>query len=482
VYLFERDCSVQRRHQKVIEEAPAPGMTEERRQAMGEAAVAAARAVNYVGAGTVEFIVEPSGRFYFMEMNTRLQVEHPVTEMITGLDLVEWQLRVASGEALPLTQEQLTRCGHSIEARIYAENPEKNFIPSTGKIEKFHFPEENEFLRIESGIRKGSEISPYYDPMIAKISSIGVNRGDAVLKLKNALSSTIIYGNGLVTNILFLEKILMNEKFISGEFSTNFINDEFKNGFKATIDPDNMENINDLKDILIGALISGLENIQFLAAHNLSFFPLINKNFYLTFFLNEIRYFFKVHIVKQDSEIKIISIDDEILNLDILIVKNENNLLSLRVLNQSMMNNQEEYNCIDDRLFFKYINLDYNKVNIEHNALSLRVEIYSEKEFESFKKISKFRDELSLKSNGNNNMILKSPLPGVVSSIFVSESDIASETSKLLIIESMKMQNIILPQFSGEARVKKIFVKQGETIRTDQLMIEFENINENKSL
>ncbi|HEY9063480.1 MAG TPA: biotin carboxylase N-terminal domain-containing protein, partial [Burkholderiaceae bacterium] len=196
LYLFERDCSVQRRHQKVLEEAPAPGMSEARRREMGAAAVAAAKAVGYVGAGTVEFIAEPTPdgdlRFYFMEMNTRLQVEHPVTEAITGLDLVEWQLRVASGEPLPLAQEQLRINGHAIEARICAENPDAQFLPATGTLEVYRTPPgasafERARVRVDAGVREGDAISPYYDSMIAKLIVWGRDRAEALARLDAAL-------------------------------------------------------------------------------------------------------------------------------------------------------------------------------------------------------------------------------------------------------------------------------------------------------
>ena len=234
VYLFERDCSVQRRHQKVLEEAPAPGMTLERRAAMGEAAVAAAKAVGYVGAGTVEFIANQDGSFYFMEMNTRLQVEHPVTEMITGTDLVEWQLRVAAGEPLPLLQHQLKLHGHSIEARIYAENPEKGFLPSIGTLRHLHTPSAVTFelggeaaagvpaaVRIDSGVRGGDTISPFYDPMIAKLIVWGEDRNEALARMAQALSEYQIVG--LATNIAFLKRLIESKPFSGADLDTGLI-------------------------------------------------------------------------------------------------------------------------------------------------------------------------------------------------------------------------------------------------------------------
>ncbi|MCH7391252.1 acetyl/propionyl/methylcrotonyl-CoA carboxylase subunit alpha [Acinetobacter dispersus] len=224
VHLFERDCSVQRRHQKVLEEAPAPQMPAEKLDAMRQAAIDAARAVDYVGAGTVEFIVEQDGTAYFMEMNTRLQVEHPVTEMITGEDLVEWQLRVADGEPLPKLQHQLQIHGHALEARIYAEEPEKGFLPAIGKIDYLHYPTQNQSVRVDSGIVEGDEITTYYDPMIAKLIVWGKNREAALIQMQHALSQ--FHVDGLGNNIAFLEKIVRSDSFKQAKLDTNLIHRE----------------------------------------------------------------------------------------------------------------------------------------------------------------------------------------------------------------------------------------------------------------
>ena len=235
VYLFERDCSVQRRHQKVLEEAPAPGMTEALRAQMGAAAVAAAKAVNYVGAGTVEFIVEQTAydkpesmKFYFMEMNTRLQVEHPVTEAITGLDLVEWQLRVASGEPLPLQQSEIRMTGHAIEARICAENPDNNFLPATGTLQVYRKPQASSFergtIRIDDGVREGDTISPFYDSMVAKLIVHGDTREQALARLDTALAQTHIVG--LNTNVQFLRHVVRSQAFATAQLDTALIQRE----------------------------------------------------------------------------------------------------------------------------------------------------------------------------------------------------------------------------------------------------------------
>jgi 3-methylcrotonyl-CoA carboxylase alpha subunit len=226
IHLYERDCSLQRRHQKVIEEAPAPGMTDDLRARMGAAAVAAAKAVGYAGAGTVEFIADGSGGlkrdgFWFMEMNTRLQVEHPVTEAITGFDLVEWQFRIAAGERLPVTnQSEIPLRGHAVEARLYAEDPERGFLPSTGKLAALSFPE-GEGLRVDSGVEQGGEISPYYDPMIAKVIAHADTREAALDRLAGALDRTIVAGPR--TNLAFLAALCRSSDFRSGAFDTGYI-------------------------------------------------------------------------------------------------------------------------------------------------------------------------------------------------------------------------------------------------------------------
>ncbi|HZJ94127.1 MAG TPA: acetyl/propionyl/methylcrotonyl-CoA carboxylase subunit alpha [Thiopseudomonas sp.] len=221
VYLHERDCSIQRRHQKVVEEAPAPGITPELRKAMGEAAVKAASAIGYVGAGTVEFLLDARGEFFFMEMNTRLQVEHPITELITGEDLVAWQIRIARGETLPLQQKDIPLHGHAMEVRLYAEDPDNDFLPATGTLEVYREPAAGFGRRVDSGIEEGDSISPFYDPMVGKLIAWGENREEARQRLLSMLKETRIYG--VQTNLAFLGRILAHPAFAAAELDTGFI-------------------------------------------------------------------------------------------------------------------------------------------------------------------------------------------------------------------------------------------------------------------
>ena len=261
VYLFERDCSVQRRHQKVLEEAPAPGMTPARRAAMGKAAVEAARAVGYVGAGTVEFIVPTEnaqdGSFYFMEMNTRLQVEHPVTEMITGLDLVEWQLKVGSGETLPLRQEQLVIRGHALEARIYAEDPDKGFLPSVGHLIHLAPPAETLHVRVDTGVEQGDEISPHYDPMIAKLIVWDETRERALARMLQALADYRVVG--VSNNIGFLSRLVACPAFAQADLDTGLIERE-----RAFLFPESSEP--PVEAWLVAALAELVRDQQYAAA------------------------------------------------------------------------------------------------------------------------------------------------------------------------------------------------------------------------
>jgi len=221
LYLNERDCSIQRRHQKVVEEAPAPGLSPELRRAMGEAAVKAAQAIGYVGAGTVEFLLDERGDFFFMEMNTRLQVEHPVTELITGLDLVAWQIRVARGEPLPITQEQVPLIGHAIEVRLYAEDPDNDFLPATGTLALYREANAGPGRRVDSGVSEGDEVSPFYDPMLGKLIAWGENREEARLRLLAMLKETCV--GGVKTNLAFLSRVLAHPAFANAELDTGFI-------------------------------------------------------------------------------------------------------------------------------------------------------------------------------------------------------------------------------------------------------------------
>ena len=228
VYLGERDCSIQRRHQKVVEEAPCPVMTPELREAMGTSAVEAAKAVNYVGAGTVEFLLDEEGQFYFLEMNTRLQVEHPVTELVTGYDLVEWQIRVARGEVLPAEQQDIELFGHAIEVRLYAEDPASGFLPSTGTINLFTQPL-GPGIRVDAGVETGDEVTPFYDAMVAKLITYGDTREDARLKMRSALQDTALFGPA--NNRDFLIDVMDQAEFISGAATTAFIADNYGEAF-----------------------------------------------------------------------------------------------------------------------------------------------------------------------------------------------------------------------------------------------------------
>ncbi len=233
VHLFERDCSIQRRHQKVIEEAPAPNLKNDTRNAIGKAAVEVAKSIHYIGAGTIEFLMDKTENFYFMEMNTRLQVEHPITEMITGIDLVEWQFKVAAGEVLPLQQSEIKQQGHAIEARVYAEDPDNQFMPSTGCITYLKTPKQRKYIRLDTGITQGDVVSPFYDPMLAKLIIWSETRETAIMRMRSALTNYAIAG--IKNNINYLTEIISQPSFIQAKLSTKFL-DENQIKSQSTID------------------------------------------------------------------------------------------------------------------------------------------------------------------------------------------------------------------------------------------------------
>merc|ERR1712110_986192 len=282
VYLYERDCSVQRRHQKIIEEAPAPNISSETRVAIGEAAVRAALAVGYEGAGTVEFIMDDKENFFFMEMNTRLQVEHPVTEAITGQDLVSWQFKIAAGEKIPVTQEDMPMNGHSFEARIYAEDPENNFMPGAGHLVKVLPPKEDS--RVDTGVQTGDEVSAFYDPMIAKLIVHDVDRDTALKKLERKLQEYSIVG--LPTNIPFLLTLCRHPKFIEGDVHTDFIPEHESSLFPEKSDrlPDDQLAKGILARVLLDNAKSGTSQDPFknsnfrVNSSNIRKIPIISKN------------------------------------------------------------------------------------------------------------------------------------------------------------------------------------------------------------
>lgn len=491
VSLLERECSIQRRNQKIIEEAPSPFLVslgkkgEEIRKEMIRQSINLVKKINYYSVGTVEFVVDESGNFYFLEVNTRIQVEHTITEEAVRIktsngdkkiDIVKLMLDIENSEKLNFKQDDVFFKFHSIEARIYAENPEKNFLPSTGKIEKFHLPDESEKIRVDFGVRVGSEVTSYFDPMIGKICGTGKDRLDALLSLQSGISELVILGSSIHTNILFLESILRNENFLKSKFSTDFIKNEYNGQFNHLIDPLNINLIDIFQRILIINIILCFENLQFISAHGFGFLPYIKANFYITFLFNEKRFAFKINI-SDDLKYRYISINDNELGFLSLTLSNKNNLLKIKALKTHntikdfRINNSSNNNIYED-ITVRYITHDYNKYYIEYCGFSFQSEVYSEREFEEYKKIIEKRDEISRNLTKQNKLILKSPLPGIITDIFVNQDDIIDFSSRIMSIESMKMQNIITSELEN-SKIKKIFVKKGDIVKTGDNLIEF---------
>ena len=445
VHLFERDCSVQRRHQKVLEEAPAPKMQEAKLEAMREAAINAARAVDYVGAGTVEFIVEQDGTAYFMEMNTRLQVEHPVTEMITGQDLVEWQLRVAFGEPLPKQQHELQIHGHALEARVYAEEPEKGFMPAIGQINYLHYPAQNDFVRVDSGIIEGDEITTFYDPMIAKLIIWGENREAALVQMHNALSQ--FHVEGLGNNIAFLDRLVASESFTHANLDTNLIQREEDYLFNTARQTSN-ELIASaaLTELLLRFSQNKVANNPVWQAN-----PLWRSNV-------KSSYPIKFKLADQDLCIRLTSnngtLGQSCFTADINGEKIE---LSGEILNKNLV----------------AVELQGKKDTLAFSQSKDALTIFKNGKTYAFHYIkNNYSAEDSAGSEGN----LKAPMPGAITQVFVTANQSVKKDEVLLTLEAMKMEYAIRAPFDGV--VIASYFQKGDQVKAGDELVEFQALEE----
>lgn len=436
VYLFERDCSVQRRHQKVIEEAPAPGVTEETRRQLGEAAVRAAQAVNYVGAGTVEFIMDSEQRFYFMEMNTRLQVEHPITEMITGTDLVEWQIKVAQGEPLPLRQEQLRVNGHSFEARIYAEDPDNNFMPGAGSLVFLRTPTPSEQVRIDTGVREGDEVSVHYDPMIAKLAVWGPDRPTALRRLYQSLSEYTLVG--LANNISFLMRLAAHPAFRQGLVHTGFIpahNDELFLRPEVS------------KPVICAAVLSLLahERAETLGAQTRESFP--SLNFTVPFRVNS-NCKRKVLLTSRDKKHEVLV---TFLEPDSYLMRCGDE--AFQVLGRA---------AIERGVAHVECEVQGTDIKIRTVLYDGTLHVFTADGVEQMSVPTPAYLENAAGAGGTGKKGAVAPMPGVVEKLFVKEGDTVSEGDPLVVMIAMKMEYVIKAATAGV--VEKLLYKAGDNV------------------
>lgn len=418
IHLGERDCSVQRRHQKVLEEAPCPVMTPELRARMGEAAVQAARSVNYVGAGTVEFLLDESGAFFFLEMNTRLQVEHPVTEIVTGLDLVAMQIRVAQGGSLGLTQEDIELSGHAIEARLYAENPSQGFLPATGRVDYLSRPEG---VRFDSGVETGSEVSPFYDPMIAKIIASGPDRETARRRLVQALETTVLFG--VPTNRQFLIEALSVEDFISGRATTAFIAENFG--------PDRLAAPPLTDEVAALAALTQYLSARERAAVNIP---------------PEIMGWCSAHPVSQPFEYDGKRVEIRAVESKLFVANCGGSDIEMRVENWT--DGQAQYALTSGRKTLSWLVRDAAVIHLQIGAANYQLT--------NSLAIPAVRETLA----GQGDII--APLHGALIEIFVAKDDVVDVGSRLAVVEAMKMQHDILADVSG--KVEEIFAEVGAQV------------------
>lgn len=445
IYLGERDCSIQRRHQKVVEEAPSPFVDEDLRKRMGEAAVQAAKACNYVGAGTVEFLVDSEKNFYFLEMNTRLQVEHPVTELITGTDLVAWQIRVASGEKLPLTQEQVQLNGHAMEVRLYAEDPANNFLPQTGSIHRWA-PFDSEGVRIDSGLlsgdKKNQSVSPFYDPMLAKIIAYGVNREEARRRLRQAVQESTIFGVNV--NSEFLSEVLNHRVFIDGQATTAFINEDF--GENETLTPQESTSLEKALACVVSYLKLGNDKPKTNSSnqsHTLGLGGWSNTG--------HSPWPYKIKFNDTEWELKLQE------------SKSEN-----KVLNFDIMENEANISILDVSVGDQHIRFNHNGVYKKAEYLINGKTIYLKlgtaySQFEDITHVSSAAKE----SIGSGQ--ITASMDGAIIDVFVGSGDKVSKGQTLVILEAMKMEHPLKSDIDGT--IETVSIGKGDQVKLKQLLV-----------
>ncbi|CAG8569951.1 6295_t:CDS:10 [Cetraspora pellucida] len=452
VHLFERDCSVQRRHQKILEEAPAPGLSKEIRQELGVKAVAAAKAVNYVGAGTVEFIMDNKDkRFYFMEMNTRLQVEHPVTEMVTSTDLVQWQLEVASGNPLPMTQDELSLDGHAFEARIYAENPENNFLPDTGPLLHVRTPTASSNVRLETGFEQGDEINVYYDPMIAKLITKGTNRTEALRILRKALQEYEIVG--LSTNIEFLKRIVSHPAFIQGDVETGFIAKHEKELFAPNPEVSSYA----IVQAVLSLILKEHQELKKTAIG--SFDPYSPWGLYFGYRLNAIH---ERNILFHDQNDVHIPVDIKYLqdnSFDITIHHGKDNLITFERVTGQWDEVEKQVVADIDGIRFK------SRIIMEKNNKMVI--------FDRDGKIVLYIPEPLYLSSAVLDVAhsIKTPMPCKISQVLVQPGQTVEKGMPLLVLEAMKMEHVIKSPFTG--KIEKVYYNVGDLVEENKELVAF---------
>jgi propionyl-CoA carboxylase alpha chain len=428
VYLWERECSIQRRHQKVIEEAPSPFLDARTRKAMGEQAVALAKAVKYKSAGTVEFIVDKNRKFYFLEMNTRLQVEHPVTELITGLDLVELMIRVAAGEKLPFQQKDVKLDGWAVEARLYAEDPFRNFLPSTGRLVKYREPAPGPDVRVDTGVYEGGEISMFYDPMIAKLCTYGKTRIDAIERMRRALDE--FYVRGVSHNVPFLAALMAHPRFRAGRLTTNFIAEEFKGGFTAAHlpprDPAVLAGVAAVADRIKAARLGTIQDNRVV---------MLNRE--------------PVALaVTGDGTGFVVDVGGRHLSIETDWSPGE-----------PLM-----HATVDRQVIVVQIDAVGSGWRLIHEGGQAEALVLTPRQAELYAL-------MPVKAAPDTSKFLLSPMPGLLASVAVSEGQEIKTGEVLAVVEAMKMENVL--RATRDGTVKTLHAKAGDSLRVDQKIIEF---------